>query len=287
MNPAVGRSAAEDSLLPYRWILPVTTQGSALEHLAWQPAKRPDEVTLYEIDARAGFDQPAQITHTSIVRGIKGVQQQVQLSGMTAEELLAGVRQQMIGDTWQTIDTAQWRYDQKAQASVVISGTGMVGWDDDGDGARSLALPGGGFNPPERRVAQQARNRTCLITTSPNSIAGSRRSGFLLRLRQSNGRSSWAMTPEYSGKNHYRAFELRDGSIRMVRGLRVEQQEIDAESARKDNDLIAAFDNSMAWINYDPNGKQSPDRVGKGVSATFEIDWTADSVPCLATGVSP
>jgi hypothetical protein len=272
-----------DPVFPYKWILPITGQGSSLEHLEWRPAARPDEITLYEIDARAGFDQPARITNTTIVRGIKGLQQQVQLSAVTPEQLLSSMRQHMIGDTWQAIDDVQWHYDQKAQASVLaISGTGMVDWDDDDDGGKSLALPGGGFSPPEKRVRAADQDQDlpyynepeydCRVTT--------------VRLPSDTRAKQWSFKPGYDtrifGRNYYRAFELRGGSIRMVRGFRVERQEVDAASARLDNARIPEFDNSMAWIFYDPAARWSSEGA-KSVPATYDIDWTADNVPCLST----
>lgn len=147
-------------VIPYRWVLPLTEQGNSLEHLDWKPAERPDQITMFEIDARAGFDQPARITSTTIKRGIEGLQQEVQLSALTPAQLLSSFRQQAVGDTWQTIEDVKWRYDQKAQASVlIISGMGTVDWDDDGDGVKSLTLPGGGFNPPEKRVRAAEQNQ--------------------------------------------------------------------------------------------------------------------------------
>ena len=238
-------------LLPYKWILPLTSQGSALEPLARRLAKKPDQITLFEIDARAGFDKPSLISNTTIIRGINGLQQQVQLSGLAPGELLNAIRQQMVGDTWQAIDDVQWRYDQAAQASVLkISGTGTVDWDDDGDGAKSLALAGGGFNPPERRIRAAGQDQdltyydkpefNCYVTT--------------VRLPTDTKAKQWSYNTTFDtrlfGRNYYRAFELRDGSIRMVRGSRTEQEEIDAASARQDNGRISTFDNSMAWIYY-------------------------------------
>jgi hypothetical protein len=269
--------------IPYKWVLPLSAQGSAIEHLEWRPAKRPDEITMFEIDARGGFDQPARVTNTAIVRGIKGLQQQVQLSGLTPDQLLSALRQQMVGDTWQTIDDVKWRYDQKAEASILtIGGTWTVDWDDDGGGARSFALPGGGFSPPDRRLRPADQKQDLPFSNKPEF--GCRVT--TVRLPSATKAANWSSKSGYDthifGQNYYRAFELRDGSIRMVRGFRVETQEIDAESARRDNGRIANFDNSMAWIYYDPAGQQSPDRSGKSVPATFDIDWTADTVPCLS-----
>jgi hypothetical protein len=257
-------------VLPYRWTLPLTAQGGSIEHLEWRPPDRPDELSLHEIDARAGFDQPARITNTTITRGIKGLQQQVQLSGVTPGQLLNGIRQQAVGDTWQTIDDVQWRYDEDAQASILtISGTGMVDWD------------GGGFSPPERRVraADQDQNLPyynepefdCRVTT--------------VRLPEATNPAHWSFNSTFStrlfGQHYYRAFEMRDGAISMIRGFRVEQPEIEAANAQRDNARIAGFDNSMAWAYYDPTGNRFATRNAGRVPATYEIDWTAGNVPCL------
>lgn len=272
--------------LPYRWILPLTTEGSDIERLEWRPPSVPDEVTLFEIDARAGFDQPARISRTTIVRGIDGLRQQVQFSSVTPAELLSGMRQQAIGDTWQTIEEAKWKYDQKAQASVLtISGTGKVDWDDDSEGARSIALPGGGFSPPNKRLraADQDQNLpyfnkseySCFVTT--------------VRIPSNTKIDHWASKSGFStnlfGRNYYRAFSFKDGSVRMVRGSRVEQQEIDAVIAKRDNERIASFDNSMGYIFYDPTSQNYESESDTKVPATFEIDWTGDTVPCLASSV--
>src|SRR3546814_1561935 len=88
--------------------------------------------------------------------------------------------------------------------------------------------------------------------------------------------------PIFFGMNYYRAFDLRGGAIRMIRGLRVEQPEIDAVSARRDNGRIAGFDNSMAWVSYKPDVAKPHDPRGRIVPATYDIDWTADTVPCLS-----
>jgi hypothetical protein len=190
-------SPALRPVFPFNWFLPLTEGGGGLERLAWQPAISPDEINLMEIDARAGFDKPARIVSTQIVRGVKGLQQQIQFSSVTTGQLLNVFRQQAIGDVWQAIDDVQWRYDPKAQASILtISGTGAVNWDDDGDGERSLALPGGGFSPPERRVrAARTRTRTRPFIPSPNIPATSPPCGCRVRHSRSSGRQNRAMTP--------------------------------------------------------------------------------------------
>lgn len=271
-------------VLNHRWVLPLTAKGSALERLEWRPPTRPEEITLWEIDARAGFDRPARIRSTTIQRGIKGISEQVQLSAVTPADLTNGVRQQMTGDTFQTIDDVQWRYDEKAQASILmISGTGTVDWEhNDGLGKKRLSLPGGGFVPPERRIRADGQSPdvpyanqpeyTCRVTT--------------VRLPEGTEPRQWSWNTsfrqQFFGNNYYRAFELRDRAIRMVRGRRVERLEIDAASARADNERIDNFDNSMAWIYFTPFRQEPAKPSAQAVPATYEIDWTADSVPCLS-----
>ncbi|MES2698558.1 MAG: DUF3857 domain-containing transglutaminase family protein [Pseudomonadota bacterium] len=281
--PAVAEPS-EAPIIPYGWVLPLTHQGSTLQHLEWQPYDRPMEVNLFEIDARAGFDQPARITSTRIIRGINGLAQQVELSALTEQQLLNGMRQQATGDTWQTIDAVQWHYDVEAQASVLtISGTGAVDWDDESDGSKSLTLAGGGFNPPQRRVRPSEQNQavpyfnqsefSCHVTT--------------VRLPEETRPTQWTFNTAFDvrmfGANYYRAFEKRDGAMRMVRGRRIEQREISAEDAARDNARLGSFDNSMARIEFDPARESLVSRSPTArVPATYEIDWTADNVPCLA-----
>lgn len=274
-------------IIPVNWVLPLTARGSGLEKLAWQPATTPDDISLFEIDARAGFDKPARIVSTEIVRGVKGLEQQVQFSSVTAGQMLDAFRQRAIGDTWQAIDDVQWRYDVKAGASILtISGTGTVNWENDGDGAKSLALPGGGFNPPERRVRAPDQNRDAPFYTKPEYTCYV----TTVRLPSSTQARQWSSKPGFDtrifGQNYYRAWELRDGSIRMVRGSRIEQPEIDAAAAQRDNGRIAAFDNSMGYIFYNPSGQKASVGSGEKVPATYDLDWTVSDVPC-ATPAKP
>lgn len=275
-------------VIPYRWILPLTEAGSALQNLEWRMASRPNEITLYEIDARAGFDKPAKVTNRIIVRGLPGLVQQVQLSGLTPDQLRDGMRQQLIGGTWETVDDVTWRYDQKAEASILtVTGTWTVDWDDDGDGDKSYALPGGGFSPPERRARAADQDQDLPYYSAPEFDCRV----TTLRLPTTTNAANWSFKSGYDtrifGRNYYRAFDLRDGAIRMIRASRVEQTEIDAVSARRDNGRIAAFDNSMAWVSYRPNVSKPQPADNRAVPATYDMDWTADDVPCLSPATKP
>lgn len=281
MPPAAAPSL--DPILPYRWVLPITSAGSDLERLEWQPPAVPDVVELFEIDARAGFAEPAKITTTTITRGLDGLREQVQLSAVTSEQLLEVFRQRAIGETWQTIDDVKWRYDDKARASILtIAGSGKVDWEDDDDGAKSLALPGGGFSPPNKRIraADQDQNLPYFSKSDYNCHVTT------VRIPANTKIDQWSSTSGFDtrifGRNYYRAFDLRDGAVRMVRGSRVELREIDAATVKLDNDRVADFDNSRGYIFYDPTSTKSDVDKDARVPATYEIDWTDEKAPCLA-----
>lgn len=272
---------------PVAWVLPLTAQGAGLEKLEWRAADAPEEITLFEIDARAGFDKPARIIYTQIVRGLPGLALQAQFSNITADQLREGYRQRAIGDTFQTIDDVQWRYDQKAGASVLtITGEGAAGWEDRTASGKALALPGGGFSPPQRRVRSADQDQTAPFFTEPEYSC----EVTTVRLPASTEAKQWSATDSYDtrlfGRHYHRAWELRDGAVRMIRGSRVEQTEIDAEAARRDNERIASFDNSMGWLSYDPRRTRGSVGRGERVPATYEIDWTANDVPCAGSGKS-
>jgi hypothetical protein len=272
-------------IMPYRWVLPITERGNSIESLKWRAPETPDDVTLFEIDARAGFDKPARITDTMIVRGIKGLQQQVQFSAVTPAQLLTAMRQELVGGTWQSIEDVKWRYDVKSHASVTtITGLGTVDWESENGGGKSLTLPGGGFNPPERRIRPADQDQeipfyndeadfSCYVTT--------------VRLPKSAKSSHWSFNSSFDtrifGRNYYRAFRKSDGVISMIRGSRAEQREIDAATAKRDNARIASFDNSMALITYDPAEDGADAVTNAYVPATYEIDWTSLDVPCLSS----
>jgi transglutaminase-like putative cysteine protease len=280
--PAVASPSARP-VFPVSWVLPLTAQGSNLERLEWRPDATPEEVTLFEIDARAGFDKPARIVSTEIIRGVAGLQQQMQFSSVTPSQLLDAFRQRAIGDVWQAIEDVEWRYDPKAGASILtITGTGTVNWQDDGKGEKSLSLPGGGFTPPERRVRGPDQDKNAPFYSKPEYSCYV----TTVRLPSSTQPRQWSSTASFDtrifGRNYHRAWELRDGAVRMVRGSRVEQLEIDPAAAQRDNGRIAAFDNSMGWLSYRPAGDKASVGSGERVPATYDIDWMASDVPCAS-----
>src|SRR3546814_1836685 len=68
LPPVAGPGATP--AIAYRWILPLPDAGGALEKIEWRMASKPNEIPLYELDARAGFDEQPKVESVMIDRGL-------------------------------------------------------------------------------------------------------------------------------------------------------------------------------------------------------------------------
>lgn len=267
----------------YRAVLPLSKGGSPLEKLAQNPAQLPDEMGLYEIDARAGFDKPARMVQTTVKRGVDGLVEYLQLSPLTPDQLTQGFQNAVAGGSqWDAIDKVAYRFDRATQASILsITGTGAVDWDKSGE-TYDLSLPGGGFSPPERRQRPSQQDQSAPFYTQPTYSCYA----TTIRLPDATPLTNWGFNSTFDtlifGRAYYRMMEKRDDrTIRLVRGSRVERSEISAADARRDNDRLARFDNSKANITYDPDSAIEAWGETLPVPAVYELDWTGANVPCL------
>lgn len=275
-------------IMPYRWVLPMTEAGSSLEAIRFEPFALPREMGLYEIDARAGFEQPGRITQTSVKRGIEGLAEYLQFSALTRDQMETSFRGALVGSTqWDAIEAVEYRYDRETQASILtITGTGPVDWEDGGAGEFQLVLPGGGFSPPGRRQrsAEQNQDAPFDVEASYSCYATT------VRLPEGTDIENWGFNSVFDtkiyGRLYYRMMERRDdGTIRLVRGARAEESEISPDGVRRDNERLSKFDNSKTNITYDPNRTMDPWGKLTSVPATYEIDWTGPDAPCLPKDV--
>lgn len=271
-------------VIPYRWVLPLAASGHTLEAIPFEPFALPREMGVYEIDARAGFDEPGKIKQTTVKRGIEGLAEYAQFSALTREQLEGSFRSALVGSPqWNSIDAVEYRYDRDHRASILtIAGTGPVDWEAEGGGEYHLMLPGGGFSAPNRRQRGPDQDPDAPFYTAPTYTCHV----TTVRLPEGTDLEHWGFNTVYDktiyGRLYYRMMELRDDrTIRMVRGTRVEQPEISRTEARRDNTQLANFDNSKAYIMYDPEQVMEPWGTLSSVPATYEIDWTGPDAPCL------
>lgn len=285
--PVVATASLEPDF-PYQWVLPLRAAGSELEHLAWKSFSKPEEIELYEIDARAGLDVPARIVTTSIHRGPKAFGEYMQLSALTPDQLLQGFRNNLSGESsFISIESVKYRFDVAERASILeVAGTGPVDWDLKDYGTRSLSLPGGGFYPPSRRQRPADQDQTAPFYSEPAFSCHV----STLRVPTDTKLENWTFNSTIDlmlyGRLFYRAFDRRDGSVRMIRGSRTEQPEIDRAKAERDNARLARFDNSMANVTYNPSTSYPVRTAQAPVPATYERDWVASSEACLPPDVS-
>jgi hypothetical protein len=272
----------------YRWVLPISSAGSDLEPLPVEPFALPQEMGLYDIDASAGFNQPARKKTVLVKRGVEGIVEYMQFSAVSKNQLEDAMRNSLTGSTeWNNIESVEYRYDRDTRASILtLTGTGPVDWDDEGGGGYSLVLPGGGFRPPGRRQRAANQDQTAPFYNSPTYSCYS----TTVRLPKSTDLENWDFNSTFDtamyGRLYYRMMERRDdGSIRMVRGARVDDHEISPKRASRDNRRLAGFDNSKAVISYYPDRPMPSWRSHTPVPAIDEIDWTAPTAPCLPKDV--
>lgn len=267
--------------LPYRWVLPLKDKGAALEQIPWKPATRPDRLALFEIDARDGFDVPAQRRMVMITRGPEAIAAHNQMSAVTDEQMLSEFKRELEGtEDWISIDKVSWRFDGKAMASVIeVSGTGKIDWKSIGR-SRELFLPVGGYSPPYRRQRPADQDQTVPFYKAPEYDCRV----VTVRLPAMTAEKDWSFGTNYFvtyfGQTFLRSYERRDRSIRMVSSNRTLLTEIDPASAARDNARLDKFDNSKARIFHDPNSADIK-KPGFVVPATYEIDWLNDDSACM------
>jgi len=279
--PPVARASATP-FVPYRWVLPLKSSSEGLARLAWEPAREPHMVEIYDIDAKAGFEAPAGIRHTKIQRGIKGLAEYVQFSAVSRDQLEAAFRNELAGTaSWNAIDSVVYRYDPDTRSSVLtVSGTGQLDWQKDGD-ERWLTLPGGGFYPPERkqRAADQDQHAPFYEEPVYNCRVAT------IDLPDDTAPENWshnsAIDTSLYEHTYYRTWARSGRTIRMIRGSRTENPEVSTAIAQRDNARLAQFDNSMAKVEYTPASKTEQLFEGSSGSSEWEIDWTMPNAGCL------
>ena len=236
----------------FRNVLPYREQGSELENLPWKPARLPFGMSLQEIDASAGFDEPARWTITNVSRGIQALQLYAAFSAVPRSQFATEIANSFEADgTLDEVESATWRFDEPTSAMIMtVSGRAPVEWEEDAFGYQ-FSLPGGGFNPPARRTRPSSQDGSAPFYSVPDYDC----SVTTLVFPSGTKTGQWSYNSEFDqsifGRRYTRRYDQRSDSLTMVRSSLVERLEIDPQEAAKDNARIDDFDNSMANIIYD------------------------------------
>ena len=278
------------SIVPYRWVLPLSSHGETLETIEQDAFNVPQEMGITEYDARAGFSKAAPKKRILLKRGLEGLSEYIQYSALTAEQLKSGYSNALTGsDSWDSIEDVTYYYDKASQASILtIKGTGPIDWDKVLPGHFTLSLPGGGFSPPSRRQRSNDSVSDIPFYNKPGYSCHA----TTVRFPEGTELRNWGFNTTYQteifGRRYYRMMQIgKDRSIRMVRSSRIEAQEISVEKAIRDNNRLDGFDNSKATIEYNRNKVMIPWGRRTPVPATYEIDWTGPDVPCQPEIIQP
>lgn len=269
----------------FRWGLPLRASGATLEPVAPVAPTAPLLIDALDIDASAGFDTPAKVQATRVIRGDEAFQLRTQLAAMApadADRALSGYWKQ--AEDWITPAKTGWRTDAAEGAVVLtVGGTGKLNWDGDAKNGRTLAIPGAGFTPPAKmeRPAEQdsaapwaleVPRFSCYATTIHLPPAGT---GFAWTYK------SAPVARRFAGAEYYREASLENGVMRTVMSRRAVDPEITAAQAKLVNAALPNFDNNISQVIQTGwyNSVAQPTRAEAAFLAK-PIDWTSPTAPC-------
>lgn len=223
---------------PFRWGLPLRTAGAAIEEIVQAPLSRPDDEGLVRIDASAGFDKPAKMTTTMILRGDKGLAMARALRTAPRADIERGIKQQTSASTsWMTIDKIDFDVSPEGVGKIVISGSADLDWRMNDDlGVREFRFPGSGSGKaqafPRREPGPNAD--APFATTFPTySISAieivlpNKGVGFSVKGPVYSGRLANAELVQTAG--------LQDGVARFTHSMRTVGRELPFDQAEEAN----------------------------------------------------
>lgn len=271
----------------FRWALAVGSTASDLEAVAPEPLQRPQFIGAVDIDASPGFEKPARISATHVMRDDEAYAIRARLAAMSSEDADRAVRgywrQQM---DWVQPDQVAWRYDERrATLSLSINGEGKLDWDGDDSDGRSLVIIGAGFYPPDLRRRPREQDQTAPWTTE---FPRFKCFATTIRLPAETRKWRWAysadpMDRQLGGTAYWRASGLKQNVMRTVMSTRIEQPEISASEAKAVNDAIPGFNNKKSQVyQMSPRGDARTDMAREVLPFGEGIDWTGDVPACSA-----
>jgi hypothetical protein len=223
---------------PFRWGLPLRTAGAAIEEIVQTPLARPDDEGMIRIDASAGFDKPAAMTTTMILRGEKGLAMARALRTTPRADIERGLKQQTSASTsWMTIEKIDFDVSPEGVGKVVITGTADLDWRMNDDlGVREFRFPGSGSGKamafPRREPGPNAdapfvTNFPTYSIATVEIVLPNKGVGFSVKGPVYSGRFANAELVQTAG--------LRDGVARFTSSTRTVARELPFDQAEEAN----------------------------------------------------
>lgn len=239
----------------FRWALPLRAGPTTLEAVAAVPPLHPQQSVVLDIDATAGFAQPAKVRAEQVLRGDDVFAVKTRLASLSPEDAERTLKAYWRNEnSWITPATAAWRFDAPRGALILtMTGEGKPDWEGDDKAGRALSIYSAGFTPPSELIRPAEQDQSApWLTNFPRY----RRWTTVIHLPQVQG-WTWAYRAapvhrRLGGVSYWREAELRDGVVRTTMSRRTYLPEITAAQALEVNAQIAAFDNKMSRVYQRP-----------------------------------
>lgn len=270
-----------DDEVPYRWVLPLGAGGQELANVQYMPPRQPREISVFDIDATAGTDQPAKVKLTRVLRGDQALATNVALKSQTGEASRQSLMK-AFENGWVTPDNVTWRFRETSGAlEMIVTGTAKLDWDSDEDGPNT-ELPGGGFYPPDKRERPNGQDQAAPYFNTPGQFSCSVTRIRLPKSRKGHWESGANKIDRVlGGVAYYRQVNLKDDTLTLIRSSRTMITELSPAEAERANLLIPKFDNNKVSV-FTYKGKNPVSEISDPNMKDFDsVDWSADGSQCL------
>ena len=271
----------------FRWALPLREAGAELESVPIEVPKLPQQIEVIDIDASAGFKEPAKVSVELILRGDAAIQLKLQLGSLQpvdAERVLRSLWKQK-NSLVQSIRHVDWRFDEQRNTLVLaMKGDGKPDWDGDDDEGRKLDIAGAGFTAPDKLERPQEQDQTAPWATDFSSY---KCWATTIRLPPNTPKWRWKykaapVNEQLGGVAYWRTSSLHDGVMRTVMSKRVLQAEISPAMAEALNARLPKFNNNISQVFQSAGMTPLPSGPTSQLSGeqADAIDWTSPTAPC-------
>ena len=271
----------------FKWTLPIRQTGGTLEPIQSTPFTRPQFIGVMEVDARAGFDQPAKVAVKNVIRGDEAYAFRRGLAALSTEDadraLRSYWRQQ---ESWVDAGSVAWQYDERRNTiTLSVAGTGKPDWSGNDRDGRDLTIWGAGFTPPDilRRPMGQDSSLPW-VTDFPRFRCWA----TTIRLPKPGAKRSWtyyadAMNQQIGGVTYWRAAGLQGDVMRTVMSRSTELREITAEQAFAQTNAVPDFNNKMSRVFETAGSTSEKPTLGREVLPFGDdVEWAIDDGACIA-----